>query len=264
MSNTAEKFIDFLKIVARLRAPDGCLWDKKQTPQTFKTYLIEEAHELLEAIDTEAPDHIREELGDLLFQIVFLNNLYEEKNLFTMKDVIETISAKMVRRHPHVFGNEKIFSEKELRKKWHAIKSDENAEKERPTSLLESIPKTLPALRRAQRVSERVARTGFEWPDIDSAFRKMEEEIAEFKRALQGNQAEKITEEMGDILLSLVNISRLSGANAEDALFKATDKFISRFNKMEQLLAEKDKNPADLDKEAMLDFWQKAKRQPEG
>lgn len=260
MQNTADKFIDFLKIVSRLREPDGCPWDQKQTPQTFKTYLIEEAHELLEAIDNEDTSHIQEELGDLLFQIIFLNNLYEEKGLFTMADVIETISAKMVRRHPHVFGNETINSEKELRKKWHAIKAKENGEKDLPNRLLESIPITLPALRRAQRISERAARTGFEWPDIASVFRKVDEEIKEFKSALLDDQKEKIEEEMGDILFSLVNLSRLSGTNAEDSLAKATTKFTARFSKMEQLLEEKDKTLNDIDTEEMLTFWHKAKQ----
>lgn len=261
MQKTADKFINFLKIVTRLRAPDGCPWDQKQTPKTFKTYLIEEAHELLEAIDNEDKDHIKEELGDLLFQIVFLNNLYEEDGFFTMADVIETISAKMVRRHPHVFGDETINSEKELRKKWHAIKADENGKKDLQTGLLESIPITLPALRRAQRVSERSARSGFEWPNTESAFHKMNEGITEFKSALRDKQKEKIEEEMGDILFSLVNISRLSGTNAEDALTKATTKFTSRFSKMEQLLNDKNKSLNDIDTEEMLAFWQQAKLQ---
>jgi len=141
MTHTSEKFLALIEIVNRLRAPDGCPWDQKQTPQTFKQYLVEETHELLEAINDDNPSHIREELGDLLFQVIFLNNLYQEKNLFTLPEVIDSISAKMIRRHPHVFGNQAIESEQDLRRQWQAIKNQENAQKGGPKHPLDSIPK---------------------------------------------------------------------------------------------------------------------------
>lgn len=259
MSETNEKFSSLQRIVSRLRAPDGCPWDQKQTPQTFKTYILEEAHELLEAIDANDPQHIREELGDMLFQIFFLSNLYQEKNLFSMDDVLEAISAKMIRRHPHVFGNEKIASEQELRQKWHAIKAKENAKKDKDLGMLSSIPKSLPALRRAQRVSERAARSGFDWPDIRHALDKLEEEISELKKALDAGDQQRISEEAGDLLFSAVTVCRMASTNSEDALAAATDKFIGRFTKMERLLDEAGEKLADLNVTAMLNYWQRTK-----
>lgn len=260
MSETTEKFSNFLRIVSRLRAPDGCPWDQKQTPQTFKTYVIEEAHELLEAIDADDPQHIREELGDMLFQIIFLTNLYQEKNLFSLDEVVETISEKMIRRHPHVFGDETITSEQELRKKWHAIKSKENPEKAKEEGLLASLPKSLPALRRAQRVSERAARSGFEWPDIHHALGKIEEEVAELKKALATGEHEKIFEEAGDLLFSMVTICRLANTSSEDALSAATEKFIRRFAEMEKMLQDDGRTFTDLNTESLLDIWKKSKQ----
>ena len=260
MPNTNEKLSNLLQIVSRLRAPDGCPWDQKQTPQTFKAYIVEEAHELLEAIDSDDPRHICEELGDMLFQVIFLNNLYQEKNLFTLDDVIDSISEKMIRRHPHVFGDEKITSEQELRKKWHAIKAKENKGKDMEVGLLASLPKSLPALRRAQRVSERAARSGFDWPDINCALEKVEEELAELKNALAAGHREKIFEEAGDLLLSMVTICRLANTSSEDALSAATEKFITRFTEMEKGLKNDGRTFTDLDTESMLDVWRKSKR----
>ncbi len=260
MTETSEKFTKLLRIISRLREPDGCPWDQKQTPQTFKTYVIEEAHELLEAIDTDDPQHIREELGDMLFQVIFLNNLYEEKNLFSLDEVIDSISEKMIRRHPHVFGDETITSEQELRKKWQAIKSKENKKKDKETGLLASLPKSLPALRRAQRVSERAARSGFEWPDIHHAIGKIEEEVEELKKALDTGLGEKFFEEVGDLLFSMVTLCRLANTSSEDALSAATEKFIARFTEMEKMLKHEGRTLADLDTESMLDIWQKSKQ----
>lgn len=259
MQSIEKKFIALLDIIARLRAPDGCPWDRKQTPQSFKQYLIEEAHELMEAIDRDSPDEVKEELGDLLFQIIFLNNLYAEKEHFSLGEVIDTISAKMIRRHPHVFGDEQIASEEELRKSWYAIKGKENKKKSKASGLLSALPKTLPALRRAQRVSERAARTGFEWPDISSAIAKLEEELNEFKEAVSSGKKEAIADELGDILFALANIGRLTEVNTEDALQAATKKFINRFHTMERLLARSDQQIAALDMEALLCAWQEAK-----
>ncbi|MGV1099204.1 nucleoside triphosphate pyrophosphohydrolase [Thiovibrio sp. JS02] len=259
MSDLTTKFINLLEIVGRLRAPGGCPWDQRQTPQTFKRYLIEEAHELLEAINENAPASIREELGDLLFQVIFLNNLYQEQNLFTLEDVIDSISQKMIRRHPHVFGNEKIGSEQDLKKKWQEIKNRENLNKGQPTDLFSSIPKSLPALRRAQRVAERAANSGFDWPDTASAIGKLEEEITELKTALAGNKQEEIGEEFGDLLFAVVVIGRKAGIDGEDALHHSTQKFITRYARLQEILAANDRRIAECDTDELLRLWRHAK-----
>jgi len=262
MTPTAEKFLALLEIISRLRAPDGCPWDKKQTPQTFKQYLVEETHELLEAINDDNPSHICEELGDLLFQVLFLNNLYQEKNLFTLSDVIDSISAKMIRRHPHVFGGETVDSEQELRRQWQAIKSRENERQEKPRHLLASIPKSLPALRRAQRVADRVAREGFDWPDISGALSKVSEEFQELQEALARGSREQIKEEFGDLLFALAVVARKADIDGEDVLHEATGKFTTRFLVLEKIMAERGKQMVDLAPEALLAVWQQAKNEP--
>jgi MazG family protein len=262
MTPTAEKFLSLLEIINRLRAPDGCPWDQKQTPQSFKQYLVEETHELLEAINDDNPSHICEELGDLLFQVVFLNNLYQEKNLFTLLDVIDSISNKMIRRHPHVFGNGTIQSEQELRQQWQAIKNQENEQKKQPRHPLDSIPKSLPALRRAQRVADRVAREGFDWPDLSCALGKLDEEFQELQDAFANGSHEHIREELGDVLFALTVVARKADIDGEDALHEATDKFTSRFLVFEKIMAEQGMQLLDLDTAALLAIWRQAKVEP--
>lgn len=253
----AAEFVGLIKIILRLRGKDGCPWDQKQTPDTFKTYLIEEAHELLEAIEAGDPDHVCEELGDLLFQILFLNNLYAEKGLFNMLSVLKAISAKMIKRHPHVFGEQKITSEKELRYSWYKIKTEENAEKKKVTDLLTALPKTLPALRRAQRVSERASHRGFEWSANNSSLQKVDEKLALLRQAVQDGHKKKIIENLGDLLFSLAVFSGLSDLNAEDSLTNAMVRFARRFNKMEKFLAENDQKMVDCEPEIIHSIWQK-------
>ncbi len=263
MTRTAEKFLALLEIINRLRAPDGCPWDKKQTPQTFKQYLVEETHELLEAINDDNPSHICEELGDLLFQVIFLSNLYHEKNLFTLLDVIDSISSKMIRRHPHVFGSETIDSEQELRRQWQAIKTQENEAKGQLRHPLESIPKSLPALRRAQRVADRVAREGFDWPDPSGALDKVAEEFQELQDAFARGSHEHIREELGDLLFALAVVARKADIDGEDALHEATHKFTTRFLVLEKIMAGQGKQLVDLDPDALLAIWQQTKSKPE-
>jgi tetrapyrrole methylase family protein/MazG family protein/ATP diphosphatase len=262
MTPTAEKFLALLEIISRLRAADGCPWDKKQTPQSFKQYLVEETHELLEAINEDNPKHICEELGDLLFQVVFLNNLYQEKNLFTLHEVIDSISAKMIRRHPHVFGSETRNSEQDLRRQWQAIKTRENEEKGETRHFLDSIPKSLPALRRAQRVADRVAREGFDWPDLSGALGKVEEELEELRDAFTQGSRAQIKEELGDLLFALTVVARKTDIDGEDALHEATSKFTTRFLVLEKILSEQGKQLVDLDSETLMGIWQKTKNGP--
>jgi MazG family protein len=218
-----DSFGELLRIVARLRDPDGCPWDRKQTAQTFKSYVIEEAHELLEAIDADDPEHIREELGDLLFQLVFLTRLYEEKNLFAMEEVIKSISEKMIRRHPHVFNGAEAGSDDEMRRRWREIKSGERAG--RPTHTLTSLPRSMPALRRAQRVSERAATADHSRPTLSEALRALEKNTRDITEALpQG----KLPQTIGDLLFTMVEVCRLADINAEEVLQAATDRLIDK------------------------------------
>ena len=253
MSATKKKSKDLIDIISRLRGPDGCPWDQRQTPHSIKKYLLEESHELLEAIDYEDIQHIKEELGDLLFQILFIVNIYEDDRQFTLADVVDTISQKMIRRHPHVFGDSEITCEKEHRKNWDKIKAEEKNDKD--ICLLSSIPKSLPALRRAQRVSDRAARRGFEWPDQSSVVKKLAEEINELHEAMANNNQKAIEEEIGDTIFTLVNISRLAGIIAEDALQKTTDKFIGRFNKLEKIIIDSNKDISDLSIQEIIKIW---------
>lgn len=260
MNKTAQNFLKLQELVATLRHPDGCPWDRKQTPESFKSYLLEESHELLEAIEQNSPDHIKEELGDLLFQLVFLNQLYEEQGCFTLAEVIEGIIEKMVRRHPHVFGDEKVSSEAEQRQNWQKIKAKEKKTAASHSDLLKAVPRSLPALRRAQRVSERAAQTGFDWRHQREIFAKLEEEIDEFRQALAAQDQENMVEELGDILFMLVNLGRFANINTEDALQAATAKFIRRFAKMEKQLENSDHSLPDLNTEQLLALWTAAKK----
>ncbi len=263
MTRTAEKFLALLEIISRLRAPDGCPWDKKQTPQTFKQYLVEETHELLDAINDNNPGHVCEELGDLLFQVIFLNNLYQEKKLFSLSDVIDSISAKMIRRHPHVFGNETVSSEQELRQQWQSIKTQENNQKGQTRHPLDSIPKSLPALRRAQQVADRVAREGFDWPNISDAMDKVGEEFQELQVAIAHGTREQIREEFGDILFAIAVVARKADIDGEDALHAATGKFTTRFLMLEKTITDQGKQMVDLEPDALLAIWRQAKSEPE-
>ncbi len=257
MSHTS-KINEFIEIISRLRGPEGCPWDQRQTPESLKKYILEESHELLEAIDNNAPQPVKEELGDLLFQILFLVNFYEENDQFTLSDVIDTISKKMIRRHPHVFGDSDIQCEKELRKNWDTIKAAEKNKQE--SCLLGSIPKSLPALRRAQRVSERAARQGFDWPDQSYVIKKLDEEVTELREAINNNNKKEIAEEIGDTIFTLVNMSRLAGITAEEALKKTTEKFIDRFNALQNNIDSAKKNIADLSIKEIINIWNSTKK----
>lgn len=231
---TAEKFINFLGIVKRLRDPDGCPWDRKQTPQTFRKYLLEEAHELLEAINEDHPQHIKEELGDLLFQIIFLCSLYAEQKLFSLDEVIDGISDKMIRRHPHVFGDKTFDSESEMRRNWQAIKNEEKKEKGQNDNLVESIPKSLPALRYTQRVLDRLSRATVPVLDPLQAVEKFEALAARLRESVTGEVPGKNDELFGDLFFLLAFLGRISGTDAEEALKKRVQTTVSRFARLEQ------------------------------
>ena len=251
------EFEKLKKIMKELRAK--CPWDKKQTHASLRPYLIEEAYETLEAIDREDPDELREELGDLLLQIVFHATLAEEKGQFTMDDVTRGISEKMVSRHPHVFGDAKFETTEEVVGQWEERKKEEGKMRE---SILEGIPDSMPALLRAQRLQSRAAKVGFDWEHIDDVLNKVEEEIGEFRDALKTQDEDKVEDELGDILFALVNVSRYVGANAENALRRTIAKFIKRFRHIEMHASTNGLELRDMSLDEMEALWQESKGNP--
>ena len=242
-------------IVEALRGENGCPWDKRQTPKTIKNYLLEEAYELVDAIERGSHQAIKEELGDLLFLIVFLAYLYEEAGKFDLKNVIDTVEEKMIRRHPHVFGGVKVRDEREIRVRWQKIKSEEKLQ----SSILDGIPKALPALMLAYKVGSRAATVGFDWQRAEDVILKVEEEIEEFKRALKQGNRDRIEEELGDILFSCVNLARLLNIQPEEALRKTVYKFKDRFQFIEKRLKEQGKDLEETSLKEMDALWERAK-----
>lgn len=248
-----KKLVD---IMTALRSESGCPWDREQTRDSLKPFLVEETYEVLEALDEGNPEIIKEELGDLLFQIVFHCQIAKEKKEFDMSDVIEKISGKMIKRHPHVFGKTKFKSKEHFRKYWEDEKRREGKKRE---SVLEGVPKALPSLLRAHKLQKRAARVGFDWEKTEDVLKKLNEELKEFKGALKKKKQSEIEDELGDIFFMLVNISRFVGVNPEDALRKTISKFISRFRYIEMKAAEKKKRLSDMALEEMDALWDEAK-----
>ncbi len=248
---------ELIKIMSALRGEKGCPWDKEQTMESLKPFIVEEAYEVLEAIDEKDPEDVKEELGDLLFQIVFQCQIAKEKGDFDMADVIEKIGRKMIARHPHVFGDADYKTSAEVLVHWEAQKKREGKQRE---SLLEGVPKTLPSLLRAHRLQDRAARVGFDWDKIGDVMKKLDEEIGEFKEAMEKKNEDAIEEELGDVLFMLVNISRFIGVNPEDALRKTISKFISRFRYIEMAAADSGRTLSDMTLAEMDALWDEAKK----
>jgi MazG family protein len=253
---------EFLAIVRRLRGPGGCPWDAQQTPETLKTYVLEEAYELIEALDSRDPGKIKEELGDLLLHLVFLSDLYQERGSFSFREVVAGIAAKMIHRHPHVFGSAEARTQEDLRRLWEEAKVQEG--KAPPPGSLGQVSTTLPALVQAQRLGEAAARLGFDWPRLEGALNKVDEEWQEFRQALEtgGNQAWE--EELGDILFALVNVARFLNIDSERALRRTIYKFIKRFHVVERTLAKEGKTPETATLEEMDAIWEACKREKAG
>src|ERR1051325_10234062 len=233
----AALFDTLLGIMARLREPGGCPWDREQTPASLKPFLIEEAYEVLDAIDAGEAPALAEELGDLLFQVVFHARIAEERGEFGMADVLRTLVDKMVSRHPHVFGDASVGTPGEALAQWEVLKQREATAKGRRRSMLDGVPRAMPSLVRAQRTQSKAARVGFDWPAARAAWDKVREEIDEAGEALAEGDRARIREELGDVLFSLVNAARLASIDAEDALHGATEKFRRRFTEMEAELS---------------------------
>jgi len=252
-------FERLLDVMARLRGPDGCPWDREQTRTSLKPYLIEEAYEVLEAIAVGNPAELQEELGDLLFQVVFLARLAEEVGEFAMPDLLRRLIDKMVSRHPHVFGDASVATPKEALAQWEAIKRREAERTGHPRSVVDGVPRSLPSLLRAERVQAKAARVHFDWPDARSAWAKVEEEIREAAAALASGEIARVQEELGDALFSLVNVARLSSIDAEEALQDAIEKFRRRFAEMEAGLIAQGKSVGAVPQDEMERSWEAAK-----
>jgi len=253
-------FEAFKEIMARLRARDGCPWDKEQTHQTLKAYLVEEAYEVIEAIDRKDDQALKEELGDLLLQIVFHARIAEEEGRFGMEEVLESTIEKLKRRHPHVFGEVEVEDSQEVLANWEKIKKAERTGGGHE-SVLDGVPAHLPALLKARRVQEKASRVGFDWDTLDGMLAKVEEELAEFRRAYAGRDSAKVEEELGDILFSLVNVARFVEACPEDALRRTIDRFSTRFKYIESALSEQGVDLKRATFEEMDALWEKAKAQ---
>jgi MazG family protein len=248
---------EFVTIVRRLRGPGGCPWDAQQTPETLKTYVLEEAYELIEALDRGDPPKVKEELGDLLLHLVFLSDLYQDRGLFSLAEVIMGIAAKMIHRHPHVFGDAKAETREELRLLWQQAKAQEG--KEPPGPSLGRVSPALPALVQAQRLGEAAARLGFDWPSLQGALQKVEEEWQELRQVLSQPANPAWEEELGDLLFSLVNVARFLNIDSEGALRRTIYKFIKRFHVVERTLAKAGKTPETASLEEMDAIWEACK-----
>jgi MazG family protein len=252
-------FIEVVEIIRRLRSEGGCPWDNKQTLQTLRKYFLEEVYEAIDAIDQQDYPSLCEELGDSLWEILFIARIAEQEGHFTIDDVTQMLGEKMVRRHPHIFGDVKLDSSEQVLKQWAQIKLEEG--KTTLTSeILEKVPHSLPALLRAFRIGERVSKVGFDWETTDQVFEKLDEETAEFHDAIKNGSQAQVEEELGDVLFTLVNLSRHLGVSPEDALRGATNKFTRRFTDVEKQAQAKGKALSDMDIEQLEALWQNAKK----
>lgn len=251
-----KRFSKLRHIIAELRGPNGCPWDQKQTHESLKKYVIEEAYELIEAINEEDTDHIVEELGDVLLQVLLHAQIGEDEGFFSIDDVVEGLSEKMVRRHPHVFGQTIAETEEDVLKNWQAIKQEEKGIAEE--SLLDQVGRSLPNLMAAAEIQKKAAKVGFDWEEVGPAWEKVKEEIREFEIEAEKN-SDKMTNEFGDVLFALVNIARFYKIDPEEALFETNQKFRRRFSYVEKKVKESGKPFEDFPLEQLDQFWDEAK-----
>jgi len=245
-------------VVARLRGEGGCPWDREQTLETLKPYLVEECYELLEALDSGDPDNHKEELGDVLLQILLQSRIRQEQGDFEFDEVARSLSAKLIRRHPHVFGDVSVANSDEVVRNWDAIKADEKGSTD--ASVLDGVPLALPALPRAQRIQSRASRVGFDWQNVEPVLAKIAEELTEMKEAVWSGDSERIQDEIGDLLFSIVNLCRLENVDADDALRHSTRKFIMRFQEVERRLRAQGKGPSDVTSSELDAHWERIKK----
>jgi len=252
------QFETLRSVIATLRGPDGCPWDQKQTHESLKKYLLEEAYELLEAIDEEDDEHIIEELGDVLLQVMLHAQIGEDDGYFSIQDVIKGLVSKLIYRHPHVFGNVHVENEDEVVQNWQQLKEAEKGKE--VESILSGIPKELSGLLKAEKLQSKAAKVGFDWTELTPVVDKIKEEIAEVLAAIELKDQSKIEEELGDVLFSIVNLARFIDVNPEEAILKTNSKFTKRFQFIESRLREMNKSFSDVSLEEMDEIWNEAKK----
>lgn len=252
-------FESLVEVIATLRGENGCPWDREQTHKSLKSTLIEETYETVEAIDSGDPSKLKEELGDLLLNVMLQAQIAVENKDFSIYDVIQTLTEKLIRRHPHVFGNVEVDNADDVVKNWEAIKSQEAGYEDRK-SVLDGIPNALPALLRAQKIQKRVARVGFDWDNIADVIDKVDEELGEVKESLKDSDVDAIENEIGDLLFSIVNLCRFLDLQAEETLRRTNRKFINRFKRMETVLEKQGKNISDQTLAELDEIWEEVKK----
>lgn len=259
--SSAEEILRLLCVMSRLRAPDGCPWDREQTLESLRPYLLEEAYEVLEAIDSGNDKAHLEELGDLLLQVVFQAELAREAGKWSLAEVARGISRKLLFRHPHVFGDVEASDARSAYESWEKVKAKEKKARGRPrSSVLDGVPRAAPSLLRAERVGEKAAHTGFDWPDAKLVRMKVDEELAELDAAIEAGDEKKIFAELGDVLLTLSSLGRFLGVHAEDALRESVGRFVTRFKALEAELNREGATPRDLDPDTLEARWQATKK----
>lgn len=257
-----ERFAELVRIMARLRAPGGCPWDRKQTFDTIKSYLLEETYEVMDAIDLRDWDGLKEELGDLMLQPVFFAQMARDEGLFDIADSLQAINNKLIRRHPHVFADAIAQTPEDVKQRWDEIKTQEKSEQGIAVaeSLLDGVPRSLPALVEAEKISKKAADVGFEWPDINGVIEKLQEEAAELAGARDTADKAHIEHEIGDMLFTLVNVARFLKIDPEQALRKTNARFRQRFQFVEREVKASGANMAETPLDRMEELWQTAKR----
>ena len=251
-------FDELVKTVAKLRSPEGCPWDKEQTHKTLKRYLIEETYETLEAIDSNDPKMLMEELGDVLLQVILHAQIASEKNYFNISDVSDSINKKMIKRHPHVFSNTVVNSTEDVLKNWEIIKKEEKPHRK---EILDGIPNSLPALLKAFKVSKKTAKEGFNWKEEKEIWDTFNKEVNEFKEATTLKDDSKIQDELGDLLFMVVNLARWYKTEPEEALSNSIKKFAQRYTRVKELVVNSKKNLNELSSEELNTLWEKVKKE---
>jgi MazG family protein len=260
--NAGEKFQKLVSIMARLRAPGGCPWDREQTFDSIKPYTLEETYEVLQSIDNRDWTELTEELGDFMLQAVFYAQMAAEENLFRIDDALDAINAKLVRRHPHVFGEESAQSPDDVMTIWGRVKESEQQKKAKPREgLLDGVPRAMPALVEAQQIASKAAGVGFDWENPEQVLEKLNEELAEFAEARRNASHEQLEDELGDMLFVIVNLARFVKVDPEQALRRTNAKFRKRWGHIESKLRERGKKPEESTIQEMEGLWQEAKRQ---
>ncbi|MEE9260912.1 MAG: nucleoside triphosphate pyrophosphohydrolase [Candidatus Scalindua sediminis] len=260
----SSNFKSLVELMEKLRSKEGCPWDKEQTHESLKSCLIEEVYEIVDAVDSKNPEQLKEELADMFFLIIFYCQIADDSKNFNINDILEVCLDKMTRRHPHVFGDKSIDNADDALSQWHEIKRREvntkqNAKINANESIVDNIPKHLPALQKAQKVQKKVARVGFDWEVIEDVIAKIDEELEEVKAAINKKESGQIAEEIGDLLFATVNLSRFLKLDSEDLLRRSISKFIDRFKKVEMRLTAAGKNIEECSLEEMDCMWNEVK-----